>query len=263
MELERLSYSSLALFAKCGLQFQRVKIEQAVEPSGNMETARGKLIHKWIEDVAQLRIDHGEWPSIDDANSILEHYWHEGYDDDGFNPLNDTEWTDEFLHRSYNDSFKLVPILYDKVFSTIVPQSVENHLEVALPQPGKTIKTLHGIIDMFHEPDGIIDWKTRGSAMNEQWIDTDLQATVYAALSGYQKTRISFVQLIFPKRAKPNVRVVTTERDVRHVDWLLEDLIPSVIRAIESEMYTPNPGWQCHFCPVPCGVLPDVGTASH
>ena len=132
------------------------------------------------------------------------------------------------------------------------------HLEIDLPNPGSDIKKLHGYIDCLAQPNFVIDWKTRTSPINERWLYTELQATVYAALAGYPKTTVQFVQFIYLKTKPPRIEVATTQRDQRHTDWLLNELIPPIIEQIEDDIMGPTPGWWCTNCPVKCGAYPDL-----
>jgi hypothetical protein len=257
--IDRLSYSSLNLFNKCPEQFKRVKLaELPEEPQlSTQEQARGSIMHKLMETLITTKMETGEYPDETDAESILTYYWEEGFEKDGKNVL-DIAWTDEFLVRTIDQSYTFIPRIYKRVLPDLVPLSVEQHIEIDLPKPGKTIKKLHGYIDLVADGGIITDWKTHKSPLNDKWLDVEMQATVYTALTGLPKATVNFVQFIFPgtDKTKPSLVVSSTKRDLRHVDWLLNVYIPSVIQAIETDNIVPSVGWQCYFCPTKCGVFP-------
>ncbi len=255
--LSHLSYSSLDKFAGCGEQFRRLKIEELEGESNTQDNARGKLMHHWLENLVIHRIEHGDWPTQEEARDSLDLVWHEGYEEpNGYNPLTNMDWEEKFLLKSYEDSFVFIPQLYGLI-NNWVPIAAEREIEIELPFPGKEIKTLQGRIDVTIEPNIIVDWKTKTSPMNAKWLDADLQPTVYTALLGLDKAIINFVQFVYYKRDKPRIVIASTTRDARHTEWLLNTHIPSVIESIESGRFVANPGWHCSFCPVPCGAFPD------
>jgi hypothetical protein len=254
----RLSYSSLSKFIECPERFRREYIlglgrEDREEPSQNL--IRGRIVHKVLETLIQERIDTGAYPLVADAQALANDYWDNGYDDEGQNVLQRTTWDEEFYEKSKKDTGLLIPQVYDLVFNYLTPSQVEERVTLQLD----TDLELVGVLDVLSTtPNMIIDWKTRTSPIRPAYLDADLQATVYAALSGFQKVHVQFGQLIFLKRDKPRLVLGDTARDIRHVTWLTDELIPKVMRAIETESLPPTPGWWCVNCPVKCGAYPDL-----
>lgn len=255
--MDHLSFSSLNLFSRCPEQFHRIKLAGLPEdaPQSTQEQVRGKIMHKLMEEIIKRKIDMGEYPSESDAESILAYLWEEGWEEKGKNVL-DIEWETEFLTKTVDQSYTLIPKIYKRVLPDLLPLHTEQEIVIDLPHPGETIKQLVGTVDLVADGGIITDWKTHRSPMNDKWIDVELQATVYTALIGLPKATINFVQFIFGSAKNGQLVVSSTKRDVRHVDWLLNVHIPSVIKAIETENFVASPGWVCYFCPVKCGVFP-------
>lgn len=248
---------------------ERFKRERVLRQAGGWEysqsSARGTIIHKFMETLINHRILDGDWIAEDNAKALLDSYWDDGFpiNEDGItNILDSCIWVPDFIERSKEQSSRLVEILYEDVLPMLTPIGSEVHLEMPLWIPGKEIKTLHGYIDCLAEPNLIIDWKTRTSTMNTRWLDVDMQATIYAALSGYAKVRVQFVQFIFPSRGNPKIEIASTQRDSNHVDWLMTKVIPPIIHQIENDIIGPQPGWWCDNCPVKCGAYPELDKAN-
>lgn len=258
----KLSYSALSKFTECPERFKRERM-LGLGPGWEYspQSARGTIMHKFMEQLINDRISRNRWWSEGEAEMRMTHMWDYGFpiqEDKNINILKACVWLPEFLEKSKEDSILLVPQIYKDLLPMLEPTAAEAHLEINLPNPGSEINKLHGYIDCLAQPNFIIDWKTRTSAINERWLDTDLQATVYAALAGYPKTTIQFVQFIYLKTKPPRIEVATTHRDQRHTDWLLNELIPPIIQQIEDDIMGPTPGWWCTNCPVKCGAYPDL-----
>ena len=257
-----LSYSALNKFLECPEMFHRTRT-LGMGPSWEYTpfSARGQIMHAWLEKLVNVRIMNGDWPSTTYAEELMTEYWTEFFplpEDKQVNLLDVAGWTADFHDKSFNDAMDLIPQFYDKVAPLIHPLEAEAYRTIDLPVPGKEYKRLHGYIDVVAEPNILIDWKTSKSAKNPKWLDTDLQATVYAALSGWDKLDMHFIQFIFLKTKKPRIEIATTKRDIRHVDWLLNEMIPAVIAQLESGVHLPRVGWHCDRCPAPCGAKPDL-----
>lgn len=258
----KLSYSALSKYSECPERFKRERM-LGLGPGWEYtpQSARGTIVHKFMEGLISSKLSTDSWPSENDAEWLMEDLWTNGFpiqEDSHTNILKACVWLPEFLEKSTKDSILLVPQIYRDILPMLDPIGAEVHLELDLPNAGNEINKLHGYIDCLAQPNFVIDWKTRTSAINERWLDTDLQATVYAALAGYPKTTVQFVQFIFLKTKPPRIEVATTHRDQRHTDWLLNELIPPIIEQIENDIMGPTPGWWCTNCPVKCGAYPDL-----
>ena len=251
-----LSYSGLSLFSECPERFKREKLSNLIlEREATQFTVRGTIIHKFMEDIINIQIESGEWPDTYTAIDHMENLWNDGFDENGKNILDTCTWQNDFIEKSMEDSVSLVPIMYDELFPFLTnPIATEKHIE----HPIDDKYMLHGYIDYIGEPNTIIDWKTKTSPMNTRWLEQDLQATVYAALSGWDKVNVHFVQFIYLKTKAPRIEWGSTTRDRRHTDWLLNEMIPPVIRSLEADITPPTPGWWCTNCPLPCDALPNV-----
>ena len=255
--MKTLSYSGLSLFSECPERFRREKMSNLeLDFQVTQNTVRGTIIHKFMEDIINIYIKSGNWLDQDIAIEHMETIWNEGFDNDnGVNVLDTCPWSNDFLEKSIEDSKILVPQMYEEIFPYLSnPIATEQHLEMNIDKNWK----LHGYLDYMGEPATIIDWKTKTSPMNERWLEQDLQATVYAALSAWEKVSVHFVQFIFLKTKGPRIVWSTTNRDRRHTDWVLNDMIPQVIRSLDEKISPPTPGWWCGNCPLPCDALPNV-----
>ena len=260
----KFSYSSISKFIECPEQFNRMYLQgMRGERDVTQESARGDLVHKLMETLVQEYLDTGHYPDIVDAIEISRELWTNGFTDDrhDYNPLFAVEWDEQFYTKSVGDTELLIPKVYDDVFSLFDPASTEQYITTPILDGEHE---LHGMLDMVSfSPNAVIDWKTRKSPANEAWLATDVQATVYNALAGFERSTVNFVELIYPKTQKPRLHIATTRRDVRHTKWLLDEVIPGMLRAIEHNAMPPTPGWWCFSCPVKCGAFPDVNQAAN
>lgn len=256
----KFSYSSISKYIECPEQFNRMYLQgMKGERDVTMESARGDIVHKLMERLVEERLTSGSYPSIADAIEISQELWTEGFTDERHpeNPLYAVEWDEAFYYKSVGDTALLIPKVYEDVFTLFEPAATEQYITMPILDGEHE---LHGALDMLSfSPNAVIDWKTRKSPVNEAWLATDLQATVYNALAGFERSTINFVEFIYPKTTKPRLHIATTRRDVRHTDWLLNQVIPGMLRTIEHDALPPTPGWWCFSCPVKCGAFPDVG----
>lgn len=264
--MKSLSYSSLSTFNSCPLQFYRVKKLESLGLRGHdndMKNVRGKLVHKFMEDLVNNRIQDGDWMSEVDAANHMDKLWTDGFpwdEDESVNIMDTIDWDQPFLIKSAEDSQLLVPQIYDEILPRIEPTGAEVHMELDLPKPGKIYTKLRGVVDLTTTTNDIYDWKTSTSQRQAPMSPYDLQATVYATLSGQPRVNVHFVQFIFLKTKEPRIEWETARRDTRHQDWLLNTYIPAVIKIVEQdEEPAATPGWQCMRCPTPCDVNPDIG----
>lgn len=255
-----LSYSAISLFAECPERFRRERLTDYRRVRGHdPDSARGVIIHRFMENLVNGYLEGGrEWPTEKWATDHMFELWSDGFKDEQVHVIHDVSWTQHGLERSAEASMELVPVIYSDLLHEYEPVSAEREIEMPLPVPGKIYTKLRGKVDMISKPNLIVDYKTAKSQTNDRWMDYDLQATIYSALVGHEKSLINFVRFIFLKKAKPRIQVVSTKRDARHTHWLLTNLIPQVIKTIESEAFAPTPGWWCDRCPVPCGARPDI-----
>ena len=246
-----LSYSSLSKFDECPERHHReyYKLGNKRNRDDTHQSQRGDIFHKYMEELVNTHINTGDWPSVFESKERMRQVWNTAT---GVIRHEDNK---VFYERSAESSLILVDEIYRILVPMLRPTATEQLVEIDLPHPGKQIKRLRGYIDMLAEPNLIYDWKTRTSPM--KWLESDLQATVYATIMGYQKATIVFAQFIFLSKQRPRIELATTSRDVRHSEWLLNVKIPAVIKAIEANIIVPTPGWHCSVCPVPCGMMPD------
>lgn len=262
--MKALSYSALAQFDECSEQFRRLRLtDVTVERTYTPQSARGILFHKFMENMCQFYVENGQWPTQKLSAEMAMDIWENGFIEEhesmaGQNPLHIVDWDEQFLSKSKADTLLLIPMIYDKVLPNIDPLSVEASISMPLPIPGRTYGGLHGKIDCISAPNFIIDWKTTGSGVRNTWMEENLQATVYAALSGFKKALVQFYYFVFLKTKDPRIEVVSTHRDQRHIDWLFSVKIPTVNRMIDEGIYNPSTGFRCYECPVKCGAIPDM-----
>lgn len=260
--MDSLSYSSLNNFGQCALQWKRLRDIGTREANYNEKSARGTIIHRFMEELINDYFLRGKWMKEPDAVDLMHTIWYDGFptkEDDTLNIVDAVNWNAEFLEKSIADSKLLVAQVYKEVLPFIKPLEVEAYKTLDLPSPGGSIKKLHGVIDVISDGASLIDWKTSTSIKRADMLGYDLQATVYAALRNLPRMDVHFVQFIYLKRDAPRIEWATTKRDQRHTDWLLNEFIPPIIRQIEAGIYPATVGWHCKFCPVPCGVDPDLG----
>jgi len=264
MQGKALSYSSLDKFNKCALQFQRMKAtDYKREALYDRKNARGTIIHRFMQELINNKILQGKWMSEADAVDLMNDLWTNGFptkEDASINILEAPEWgEDNFLPKSIGDSVLFVPQIYQEILPALNPVEAEAYRSIPLVHPGKQYTQLHGEIDLINNPNGIIDWKTVERPRRSDTEDLDIQATVYAAISGFARCKVHFVQFVFLKRDEPRIQWNTTSRDSRHIDWLMETYLPAVVKQIEADIMPPSPGWHCDWCNTPCGIRPGIG----
>lgn len=227
-----------------------------------MESARGTIVHRFMEEVANHQILSGKWMKETDAADLMNELWNKGFptkEDPEVNIIDAVDWDDNFLDKSISDSLLLVPQIYREVLPNLSPVRAESYMKIPLRHPGKRYQYLHGVIDLVNNPNAIIDWKTSKRPRRQDMTDYDMQATIYAALSGMDYVNVHFVQFVYLKRDAPRIEWDSTKRDVRHIDWLQDKYLPAVVAQIEADIYPPTPGWHCAYCPTPCGIIPTLG----
>jgi len=259
-----LSYSSLDKFNKCALQFKRMKAtDYKREAIYDRKNARGTIFHRFMQELNNDRILRGKWMSQANAGDLMNDLWTNGFptkEDASLNILEAPQWGyDNFLAKSISDSQLFIPMIYDEVIPHLNPVEAEAYRSIKLEVPGKQYTNLHGEIDLINDPNGIIDWKTVERARRSDTEDLDIQATIYAAISGFTRCSVHFVQFIFLRRDPPRIQWNTTKRDTRHIDWLMKTYLPAVVQQIEADIMPPAPGWHCDWCNTPCGIRPEIG----
>jgi RecB family exonuclease len=236
-----LSYSQLAAFATCPLQYKyRYVLQVPTPPSAAL--VFGDVIHQTMRNFYQ-RVMANQEPSKTDLLKILAENWtsigyiskaqEERYKKEGQKILTG------YFEKSFVPSFK--PVALEQKFIL--------KIDANLKAGGKIDR-----IDQVGETLEIIDYKT-GKSVTQKEADKDLQLGLYAlaAASGGlnflgvreetlrpEKIKVSFY--FFDQQKK-----VTAKRTIEELIQVKEE-IKNCAATVNQSTFSPTPGKHCDFC---------------
>lgn len=115
-------------------------------------------------------------------------------------------------------------------------------------------RDLVGSVDLLErDAEGlvVVDLKTAARKYSDLQVEASLQLSVYsyattmAGFADQEDLRLRFD--VLTKTKEPELHRYWTTRD-RGANRRLFRLAGEVIRAVEAEVFPPNPGWQCKEC---------------
>lgn len=247
------SYSQINQYRRCPLQYYFERIERRAISYTTSGLAFGSAIHRALA-AYHLRLQYQHVPRRDEIVRTFLDAWKEI---DGQRPIQlrpgETEADLLELGRHllgiYIDSDRPAGIVaVEQVFVVPIVNSQGEFME----------RPLVAIVDLLRVEDGdlvVDEFKTASRKPSQSELDAALQATCYAFVIDSRNGMIPSVRYTtFVKTKRPQIHRSTTERtpsDLRR----LGDLIETIGRAIEAEIFYPNESPQnCSTCPFrkPC-----------
>lgn len=249
--IEYLSYSSINLYLTCSEAWRRKYVLKEPQPS-TPSLVFGSAIHNAIEYYIGTRADTTAIKPDSPAN-----YWRGHWDMAvEYNP--NCEWGADTPEQHFNEGLRLLsnPELQAMV-NRLTPLRDDSGLfierKVELRVPGVPVPII-GYIDLVTN-DGVPgDFKTSATQWTQHKAAAELQPLFYlAALNqmGRNVPGLRFRHYVIVKTKEPKVQVIETMHTWDSLFHRLYPIIQSVWRAIESEVYVPNPhAWLCgpKFC---------------
>jgi RecB family exonuclease len=244
----RLSYSSLETYHNCPLKYKFKEIDKLKEPKSK-EAVFGTLVHstlKFVYDPALIS------PTLNQALDHFSRGW------------NSEIWDNELEERAaFSQGVEMIQKYYrnnDPKDATIVALESNFSLEIHDPKkPGET-HTIRGIIDRIDKTENgyeIIDYKTSKKMPSQEFVDTNLQLSVYlkAFLDRYPHEINNIhnitVSLYFLKHGV-KLSSARTLSDIAEVDALFLEIIALIQAGSFDAHISPLCDW-CGFqkvCPM-------------
>ncbi|MDO8559109.1 MAG: UvrD-helicase domain-containing protein [bacterium] len=257
---DHFSYSQLAAFEKCPLQYKfafilRIPVRgkavfsfgktmhatlyQFLKQANETEKAKQENLFGFSEEL-EAKLPSGSLASFADLASIYESSWID-------------EWYDNKKQKEeyYNLGKKIIKEFYDDFSNPQAggpPKILKINGELALELPFNLKigpHTIKGQIDRIDETDGgavIIDYKT-GKAKEKNDLDKD-QLLIYQIAAeevlGIKPKELTYYYL------EDNIKVsfLGSEKDKEKI----KEKILQEIEAIKNSNFAATPGWQCSFC---------------
>lgn len=231
MELDHLSYSSIAAYLACPEAWRRKYI--AKEPTVSTPAlVFGSAMHATVEQFVQTG---------GDVLSIWGEKW-TGQVEKETNVL----WGMESSEQHYNEGVRMLsdPDILSGI-STIKAKEIERKVELRVPGVKPVVI---GYIDII-STDGIPgDFKTSAKSWSNGRAADELQPLFYLAALNQAGMNVKdgrFKHYVFVKTKKPKFEVYDNTHNMKEIFFLFE-LIKRVWEAIEKESFPLNPtGWKC------------------
>ncbi len=243
MAPEYLSYISISKYLSCAENWRRHYI--AKEPT--MSTPAlvfGSAFHATIENYIEHK--HKERTAPDIAE-LWNSNWRSKVEAE-----KNVDWGAEQPDDHHKDGLRIVTnkdvlALVDSIRPKVDDVGLFMERKITLNVPGVPVPII-GYIDIM-TADGVPgDFKTASMAWSDQKAKDELQPVFYlAALNqlGVTVPRLAFRHYVITKAKTPKVQVIEHHHTWNEIFWLFE-LIRSVWRGIEQEVYPLNPGgWLC------------------
>ena len=225
------------MYLRCPLQYKfRYQNGLRVQPTSYQTL--GKAIHATLEQNYQQKVSSKKDLPLEKMQDWFSDVWDMWAEDTLFE---DGEKPGEIK----DDGLRLISAYHEKISPNIQPAYVEREFNLDLDE-GYTLK---GFIDLIDDKGTIIEHKTSRRSMTEEQVKRDLQPTIYAlayrVLEGKEEAGIRFDVMVRTK--KPKIQQIKTYRTQEDIDRLLK-LFRYVRKAIESEIFYPNPNFMCSNC---------------
>lgn len=228
--INHLSYSSINLYLMCPEAWRRKYI--AKEPTFKTPAlAFGGAIHNTIEEYVVKRGKLLE---------IWERYWNQAISEGGI------AWGMDSPEMHYNEGIRILgndQIIYG--LNTIQPKAIEMKVELTVPEVPVPVE---GYIDCIGTDNIPLDFKTSSRAWSHEQAQAELQPLFYLAAlmqAGEYEHNWRFRHVVITKTKTPKFEIIETTRNHGEIFFLM-DMVQKVWKAIETEIFPPNPtGWKC------------------
>jgi DNA helicase-2/ATP-dependent DNA helicase PcrA len=253
---DHFSYSQLAAFEKCPLQYKFGFILK-VPTRGKAVFSFGKTMHSTLYDFLKLANDSGDKNQTDlfgfsDKNTKAEKST--GLTFKTLEDIYEKNWINEWYEtkKQKEDYFKkgkeIIKEFY-KEFKKDPPKilNIDNNLALELPFNLKIGDSkLYGVIDRMDEKDGgviIFDYKT-GTSKDKLDANAKEQLLLYQIaceeIFKIKPRELTYYYLNDGKKAT----FLGSEKEKE----FLKEKIKAEIEQIKASNFKPTPGWQCQYC---------------
>jgi len=231
MNLDHLSYSSIATYLQCPAAWRFKYIEKIATPLAT-ELIFGSAFHQAVENSIAL----GGNPLEHWSNAWAAKSTEQEIDWDGDTP--ESLFNQGIAMLSADDVIKTIKSIrtrYDSDGKPAIETKVELRVE-GVPIP------VIGFVDLLHEDGSVCDFKTSSRQWSEDKALTEMQPIFYfAALEqmGIWHTW-NFRHYVFIKNKVPRVQIINSKRAPDELGFLYR-MIRSVWHAIDAGVFPENP----------------------
>ena len=228
------SFSSLATFMRCGMQYKFRYVDGIKTPPA-VAMIEGSAGHKGQEVNYSQKIERRKDLPVNDVLDAVS-------DEFEVRQPEVEDWEDQQPGKVKDGIVNLMKYVHKMHFPKVQPVKVEEQYVVDVN--GHKLKAY---LDLLDETPAVRDAKFTKRAKSQSDANNDLQLTIYSYCA--KTENVVFDCMI--KGPKPRVAVVAGTRDKR--DWQrLELLVPSLIQTINAGLFMPaDPAhWCCteKFC---------------
>ena len=247
------SFTQIDQYLRCPLKYKFTYVDRLQPEFVPAALALGSGIHGAAAFLFRGTAD-GAPPSLADVQAFFEAYWQL---ETGNRPI-------RFGEKDTKESLldlagRMLAVLHRSQEPGIEIVGVEQPFDVPLVDldTGEVLdRALVGTLDLIERDASghivVVDLKTLARKYTDLQVEASLQLSVYSyatamnGLSDQEDLRLRFD--VLTKTKQPELCRHWTQRD-RAANIRLFHLAAEVLRAIEAEVFVPNPGWQCKDCP--------------
>lgn len=246
--IDHLSYSAISLYSTCPRAWRYKYIDKVPSPA-TPELAFGKAFHDTVEGYVASQFA----PKRVNLTEYWLEKWQKQATEGGVEWGLDTPETYANLglkmfghEETANVINGIVPAMSPTESGPMIERKIELHV------PGVPLPII-GYIDCVGSDSVPMDFKTSARAWTMDKAQEETQSLFYLAAlnqAGENAHNWQFRHIVFVKTKQPQVQVFSHKHSPAEVFWLF-DLIKSVWKGIESEVWPMNPGsWKCapRFC---------------
>jgi len=252
---QHFSYSQLAAFEKCPLQYKFGFILK-VPAKGKAMFSFGKTMHNTLHEFLKQANESSSLQQESlfkrQHSDILENAGMLGFDE--LAKIYEKNWIDEWYEtkKQKEEYYKLGKKIIKEFFEDWrknQPQILKMNNSLALELPFNLKvggHTLFGVIDRIDESDGgikIIDYKT-GRAKEKLDFEDKEQLLIYQ-IAAKEVLKLRPKELIYYYlEENKKVSFLGTDAEIK----MQKEKILEEIERIKNSEFEPTPGWQCQFC---------------
>jgi hypothetical protein len=249
--MKYLTQSMIGTFHRCPQQFERIYVNGERIPPG-ISARRGSGVHKGAE------LNHSYKLHVDDdlpldvlQDAARDEFVRLVKDEGVFIPRDDVAQKNKLLNDGLNAAIKLTALYHAEVAPAIHPALVEERIEFDAGLP----LILSGAIDVFTVDGWLPDLKTADKSKNQNFADSSVQLTFYAALihhrTGNWPTKLSYEVLVNNVTAKlqslETIRGASDFADLLpRLDVVCQQIFSGIFPPCEPGHWLCNPRW-CGF----------------
>lgn len=260
--------SSIALWKKCGVKFQRIILDGEREPP-RLQPMVGTVLHKTAAQTLTRKLDHRTLPTVEEVQDLTADTYEREWQatDPWLSPEERAPGIDAVKGQHKDLCVALGVSHRTAIAPHIEPVAVEHYWRV----PTEYGYDLTGTIDLIarDSPTGpgllVRDLKKRSRTPSQKEVDHSFQLTLYdygvTATLEEKPVAVALDCLVVSKSKPPQYVEVRSTRDARDYE-ILDRTIANYVAAIESGLFhaaSPESDWWCderycgfaadHSCP--------------